>query len=228
MRFIALLCLLTTAYAFSDEALPAPYNTLKEILPFDSGGWYANASPMEALLKSKSAKIVIELGSWKGTSTRHIAGCLPEDGRVYAVDHWFCPPYDDPNSIGCANENIYTLYQQFLSNVIHAKLTHKITPIRMTTGEALVVFMDQDIKPDLIYVDSAHDEVSVYQDIAMYFPLVKGHGVICGDDWGWGIGWGYTADHLPVQSAVIRYAEENNLLIEVHNQNFWILYEQNP
>lgn len=226
MKFFILFYFLCATYLIANEDLFAPYNTLKEVLPFDPGGWYRNSKPMEALLKKFSAKVVIELGSWKGTSTRHIAECLPEDGLVYAVDHWFCSPFDVPNSIGCTGEDVYSLYPQFLSNVIHAKLTHKIVPVKMTTFEAIEFFLARDINPDLIYVDASHDEESVYRDIAIYFPLVRGHGVICGDDWSWGIGWGYTADHLPVQSAVKRYAEENDLSIEVDNKNFWVLCEK--
>jgi len=56
-------------------------------------------------------------------------------------------------------------------------------------------------------------------DISEYYPLVKGHGIICGDDWGWG-------EDFPVMRAVKRFAVENNLRIEVPNGWIWVLYEQ--
>jgi hypothetical protein len=66
-------------------------------------------------------------------------------------------------------------------------------------------------------VGRAHDEVNVYNDISLYFPLVKGHGIMCGDDWGWG--------DLGVQRAVKRFALENNLSISLYGNWFWVLNE---
>lgn len=91
-------------------------------------------------------------------------------------------------------------------------------PVKATTNEAISFFYDLQIKPDLIYVDAAHDEESVYQDIVNYFPLVKGHGVICGDDYSWGDGG--------VKRAVNRFAKENGLIVVTSWDWFWFLKEQ--
>ncbi len=193
---------------------PFPYNTLKEILPYDERGMYINAAPMEKLIKERGVKTVVELGCWLGKSTRHIASHLPSGGIVFAVDHW----------LGSAEHQqsveIPYLYEQFLSNTIHAKLTHKIIPKRMTTLAAAEEFKKEKLIPDLVYVDASHDEQSVYADLAAYFPLIKGHGIICGDDWGWGAGSGF-----PVCTAVHRFAMQNSLRIEVIDGWFWILHE---
>jgi predicted O-methyltransferase YrrM len=166
---------------------------------------------MEKLLHERKAKVVIELGSWMGKSTRHIAKTLPEDGIVYAVDHWLGNPQSRINT----PQLIPTLYEQFLSNMIHANLTHKVVPLRMTTQEAIGYFYANNIVPDLIYVDASHEEEDVYQDIVSYYPLIEKKGVICGDDWSFG--------DLPVQRAVKRFAKENNLDIAVSNGWFWEL-----
>lgn len=195
-------------------ALPYPYDTLKEILPYNGSGMYINAAPMERILKERGVKIVIELGSWLGKSTRHIASVLPEDGVVFAVDHW----------LGSAEHQqsveLSVLYEQFLSNTIHAGLASKIIPMKMTTLEAAEEFRKKGPTPDLVYVDASHDEESVYADLTAYFFLVQGYGIICGDDWGWGADKGF-----PVRRAVIRFAKENQLRIELHDAWFWILYE---
>jgi hypothetical protein len=101
--------------------------------------------------------------------------------------------------------------------VIHAGLTDKIIPIKMSSQTAAELFRDQNIIPDVVYVDGDHEEVAVYADISAYFPLVKGHGFICGDDWNGG-------DGLPIKKAVERFAQENNLLIHVTGE-FWLLTE---
>lgn len=220
MKKLALLLFAISQFCFGQE-MPSPYNELEEILPYNDHGWYINGDAMEALIREKNAKVVVELGSWLGTSTRHIASHLPENGIVYAVDHW----------LGSADHDIFSpdyfpelyailpiLYEQFLSNVIHADLTKKIVPIRKNTLEAVSYFHENGIKPDIIYVDASHDEESVYNDLVAYYPLVKGHGTLCGDDWGWGEG-------LPVMKAVERFARENNLRVEIPNNWMWVLYE---
>lgn len=188
--------------------LPSPYDTV-ELLPFDGQSLYSNAVAMEALIKERNVKTVIEVGSWLGASTRHIAQTLPFDGKVYAVDHWLGG--DDQHPLNHLNVKLPTLYAQFLSNVIHAGLTDKIIPVKMDSIAASKVL---NVSPDLVYVDASHGEQDVYDDIVAWYPFVKGHGVICGDDWGWG-------HDRPIQKAVGRFALENNLSI---HQNGWFWY----
>lgn len=193
--------------------LPAPYDAV-DLLPFNAQGWYSNAETVEELIKKGNVKVVIEVGSWLGASTRHIAQTLPEDGIVYAVDHW----------LGSANEDntvfdMDNLYRQFLSNVIHAELTHKIIPIRMPSIEAAEMLK---VKPDLIYIDATHDFEHVLLDLNIWYPFVKGHGILCGDDYFW--------DHHnhqtgPVKSAVDMFARENNLIVK-HDKWMWYLEEK--
>lgn len=76
------------------------------------------------------------------------------------------------------------------------------------------------VSPDIIYIDACHWEDEVYADLKAYFPLVKGHGVLCGDDWNW--------RDMSVKKAVTRFAKEYNLKLEVADNNwFWILREKN-
>lgn len=84
----------------------------------------------------------------------------------------------------------------------------------MSTLEAVELFRNEGIQPDLIYVDASHDEDSVYKDLQAYFPLIKGRGILCGDDWAWGT----------VRSAIERFAKENALRIEASHY-FWVLRE---
>jgi len=201
-----LLCLIVPL--FLNASLPPPYDTV-EVLPFNPQGWYSNGPSMEYVLKSTNAKVVIEVGSWLGLSTRHIARTIPEDGVVYAVDHWLGTPSEDNSVFDMAN-----LYRQFLSNVIHENLTHKIVPLRMSSIEAAATLQ---IKPDVVYVDATHEYNEVYEDITLWFPFVKGHGVLCGDDYN----WGYEAS---VKRAVDRFARENNLI--VHDDGWFWYYEE--
>ncbi len=156
--------------------LPVPYNFIED-LPFDEHGWFLNQAPLEAIIQKHKPKTVIEIGSWLGSSTRFIAKLLPEKGMVYAIDTWKGTAIEEAT---LKDPRIPILYQLFLSNVKHANLTHKITPIRM---ESLEAARSITIKADLIYIDASHDTASVYNDIIAWVPHLKEGGVMTGDDW---------------------------------------------
>lgn len=204
----------------SIEALPAPYNQLDSILPYHPHGWYNNKSEIEMLFKRNKPKIVVELGSWLGLSTCHMANLLRGDGKVYAIDHWLGtwlpnrPNQDEYDSF------LPTLYEQFLSNVIHQGLSYNIIPWKMTTTEASQKMRSEAISIDLIYIDAAHDEKSVYEDLSNWYPLIRKGGVICGDDWAYGAQDGY-----PVRRAVGHFIKEHQLKLEMSKNNFWMFYK---
>ena len=73
-----------------------------------------------------------------------------------------------------------------------------------------------NVKPDLVYIDGHHTFEAVYEDLTAWYPFVKGHGILAGDDWQTSEG---------VYHAVRQFAQENNLQIVAHN-NFWRLCEK--
>lgn len=213
-KLLSLLCclsLISTAYTEKREDLPEPYNTI-DVLAYDPQGWYANTQEMANLLQSRPVKTVIEVGSWLGSSTRHIASVLPTGAKVYAIDHWLGSEEHQPGGSAYYTALPY-LYQQFLSNVIHANLTDKIIPLRMTSLEAAqYLSINLDTPADIVYLDASHDTISVYNDMCAWYPFVEGHGILCGDDWTW----------KSVRKAVKKFAEKKHL--KVHSSgNFWYL-----
>ena len=214
LRFLCFIFLipiffLSTIRGYTDNHLPAPYNQISP-LPFDPQGWFANGEQLESLLKSRKVKIIIEVGSWLGLSTRHMASRLPSGGKLYAVDHWLGSIEHQTRPE--FSELLPHLYEQFLSNVIHAQLTDVIIPIRMDSRSAADYL--KSVSPDLIYIDAGHDTASVYADLTTWFPYVQGHGVLCGDDWAWD----------SVRAAVNHFAFEHNLKVE-SSGFFWRLVE---
>lgn len=191
----------------SQAHLPEPYRSVR-LLPFNPGGWYVNGRQIEAIFKENTINTAIEVGCWLGLSTRHIATLLQPNGKLYAIDHW----------LGSVEHQglpgLSTLYEQFLSNVIHAGLTNAIVPIRMNSLAAVEQIKLMGVVPDFIYIDASHDTDSVFADLNAWFPLVKGHGIICGDDWTWG----------SVRAAVEMFALLNQLTIDA-SDNFWRLVE---
>lgn len=184
------------------DALPPPYDSAP-ILPFRDEGWYGHQAFFETYIRRHNVKTIIEVGVWLGKSACHMAKCLPDDGVIYAVDHW----------LGCAEQQpgqsywspvLPKAYEYFLSNVIQQGVASKIIPVRMESTKAA---MELPIQADLIYIDASHDTDSVYADLRAWFPHVKPGGILCGDDW----------HHPPLRAAVYRFAQEEGLEIELNS-----------
>jgi len=192
---------LVSGAIFADE-MPEPYCSIK-VLPFDGHGWFGNAPQLLNAMEDKQIETVIEVGSWLGSSTRFLADYVAQEGKVYAIDTWRGSDED----IHKQDPRLAYLYQQFLSNVIHAGLTNVIIPCRMKSLEAASALQ---VQADLIYLDAAHDMLSVHNDIINWYPHLKPNGIMCGDDWTW----------PSVQDGVRAAAAKLNLTIAAE-ENFW-------
>jgi predicted O-methyltransferase YrrM len=156
-----------------------PYNI--ELLPLNIEGWFKNECKygLANLIYRAQPKVFIELGSWMGESAISIARAIPENGILYCVDTWM-------GSKEHANDpKLLTLYNQFLSNIVHTGLKNKVVPIQMRTDEAITYFYMNNILADAIYIDASHEYEDVVKDIENYWPIVRPGGVLCGDDHDW-------------------------------------------
>lgn len=191
-----------------------PYTDLEQILPPNVTGWLGNQcrDSLTRTIKNTEPKIMVELGSWLGLSSIFIAKQLKPGAKLYCVDHW-------KGSIEHVNNPLVkTLYQQFLSNIIHAGLTLVIIPVKMTTLEAARYLK---IEPDLIYLDASHIETDVFNDIMAWYPKLSSKGILCGDDYGWAR-LGYPS----VKAAVDRAALILGKKVMVEGGTFWWLSEE--
>lgn len=200
-----IVCLSTLVFA-----LPEPYKSI-QVLPPDMHGWFReeNQKNLKQFIEKYQPTVVVELGSWLGSSAFYMAKLMKKDSFLYAVDNWTAEGdtsiLNDQDS--AVKKRIPTLYQQFLSNVIHMNLTDKIIPVRMKTVEAA---QSLNIKVDLIYIDASHDEESVFNDIMSWYPKLKKGGMMCGDD----------AFFSGVRKAVERTSEILNTRLHIDG-NFW-------
>lgn len=205
-----LLCVFSgSAYAVPGN-MPEPYRSIKK-LPFDPHHYLMeiNRAELIRLVTKYQPRTIVEVGVWLGTSASVMASCMPEGGKLYAVDHWL-GSYDHQDNPHLKNKS---LYQQFLSNVIHNGLTDKIVPVRMDSLEAVSVL---DVEADMIYIDASHDEASVYKDIMAWYPKLKKGGLFCGDDYGWA-GVGYRSVKAAVDRAIVDLGVE----LKVVGNWFW-------
>ena len=189
----------------------------KPDVPPDTHGWFqrSNEEVMKHLL-SDETKLIIELGSWLGKSTRFMAEQAP-NAQIIAIDHWEGSPEHQNRSD--VKDKLPRLYETFLVNLWEYK--NRVKPLRMTTKEGLRDCYESRLKPDVIYVDAAHDYDGVMDDLKAakgYFP----DALLVGDDWNWINNNDDSHTKHSVRQAVIDYAYKNNLLLHVFMNVWWM------
>jgi hypothetical protein len=107
-------------------------------------------------------------------------------------------------------QNFDRIYKQFCVNITSKELNKQIVPLPMTSSSAAELMSALDVKVDMVYIDAGHREREVYADLQDWWPLTNK--VIVGDD--------YNSSWPGVISAANRFAEENNLQLEVIDSKF--------
>lgn len=186
-----------------------PYVNEDKVLPFAESDFFVNQKPLAKLIQSKNIKNAVEVGAWFGKSTIFIANLLPPEGVVYAVDSWIGYPKEQYK----ITKNVY---QQFLSNIIHSKLTESICPLRMTSISASKVFKNYCDFIDLIYIDGDHSYYSVYSDLAAWKPHLSPNGVICGNL------YSKFNESQTIKKAVEDFCKDNKLNV-IYEEDLWII-----
>jgi predicted O-methyltransferase YrrM len=149
------------------------------------------------VLPKVNARVVIEVGSWRGRSASVLAEHFRRnniDGAVICVDTWLGSlehyQADAPSDWSMApylQGGYPTLYHQFIANLTHLGLIDYIVPIPNTSIMAARWLARLGIQADFVYIDASHEREDVAADLKAYFPLVRQGGVFAGDDYmsGW-------------------------------------------
>jgi len=129
----------------------------KPVFPFDDRGWFP-VSNQETLLQhlNKDTKLIIELGSWLGLSTRWMLDQAP-NAHIVCIDHW----QGSPDTV----EQEPNLYEKFLSNCWDYR--ERISIFKGNTENTLPYLLSLGLTPDLVYIDAGHDYDSASRDIRL-------------------------------------------------------------
>jgi len=163
-----------------------PYAGL-ELLAFNGHGWASTGEAFPTIINKIKPKLIVEVGTWMGGSTRYMAKLAKEhnpDVEVVAIDtflgsveHWSKESYLMTLKNGRPN-----IYEQFLSNCIHQQLWENITPFPIDSINGYEFLKLKKVVPDLIYIDAGHDYASVSADLERWSELLPSGGVLIGDD----------------------------------------------
>lgn len=156
----------------------------------------------------RDAKLVVELGSWLGDSTRWFCDWCP-DATVVAVDTWL----GSVEHLLKRRDLLPVLYDTFLSNCWEYR--DRLIPFRNTSLAALNFLSKLKLKPDVIYFDSDHSFwglLSELETVNSLFPQA----MLVGDD--------YTAENT-VGEALKAFADRSRYKIEASNYT-WIVRDE--
>lgn len=156
----------------------------------DLQGWRSSHKYLGQAIDEVDARIVIEIGVWKGGSVATLAQHLKArggDGVVIAIDtwlgsseHWLRDQWFD--HLG-AEFGRPTMQRQFMTNMVKAGLQDLVVPLPLDSLNAALVIAGRDIKADVIHLDGAHDYASVLADLEAWWPLLQPGGILIGDDY---------------------------------------------
>ena len=195
-----------------------PYEGL-EVLSADFQGWSSTSPIFEEVIKELQPKLIIEVGTWKGCSAIHMAKtCLKyyDDFEIICIDtflgsveHWL----DQGGALFNGLKNGRPMiYEQFLSNVVHSNLQRYITPLPIDSSNGYEILSKLDVQADLIYIDAAHDYVSVRLDLTHYANCLRSGGYLLGDDW----------FHEPIKQAAYDTFESEKIIEKSRDKFLWI------
>jgi predicted O-methyltransferase YrrM len=131
---------------------------------------------------------IAEIGSWMGRTSIVMGLALRDSGqtgrRIYAID-----PH-----VGSEEHQEYIAHHgptfaEFRRNVSDAGLDALVEPLVMRSVDGASQLAARGARLRLTFIDGAHDEASVREDIEAFLPLMQPRGVValhdCGPDGGW-------------------------------------------
>lgn len=182
---------------------PSPFDcVLRRDLPAPDHSYLHTNVPsefLEDLLRKLKASFLIELGSFKGGSARRIAaaaaGSLTGEGKpcLLCVDTFLgdTAMWLDHNGWRqwlMMKHGLPQLYMQFLANVWEVR--NIVLPLPLSSLCALRALQRLTVRGDVpladfIYLDAAHEMGETLLEMVQAFRLLRGGGILLGDDLDW-------------------------------------------
>lgn len=199
---------------YSDEDI---YRAFRDV-PGDNGYPHTRLDQrvVDAVIDAVQPRLWVEVGTMLGGSALVAARRLADRGMqcpVVCIDP-FCGDVnmwawerdlrakDEWRFLKLA-DGAPTIRERFMANVCAEGLEDAICPIPVTgtIGMKLLKKLHDDdrlsTRPDVIYLDAAHEEGETLLEVEAAWQLLNDGGVLFGDDWNW---WG-------VQSDVLKFAQ---------------------
>lgn len=157
-----------------------PWPDTRPELKFDPHGWCRpeHRDVLKGRLHSNT-RLIIELGSWLGQSTRLLLAMAP-NATVVCVDTW--KGSSDMLGNPEAEQRLSMLYDQFLAN--QWEWRQRVIPLQLDSRDGLREVKAHGLTPDLVFLDTEHTTAHVIEELELAHALFPS-AMINGDDWGW-------------------------------------------
>jgi predicted O-methyltransferase YrrM len=125
---------------------------------------------------------VVEVGSWQGYSTSFLASAVRDSGNgvLYAIDHFRGNVGKEQHYV-VGRPDLSDLRVGFERNLRERQLWSHVRLLDMPNEEAVQHLQDVGVR--LLFIDGDHTEAGVERDIRLFFPLVRGGGIVVFDDY---------------------------------------------
>lgn len=143
-------------------------------------------APFASELKfDPSAKrTIVEIGIFEGASTCWWSDNLLDhpESQLYSIDPF--TGSEEHHASDSMRQLLPTLEATARRNIDLSKNASKVNIIKGCSWDVFPIlskFLDQ--KVDILYIDGAHDAVSICRDSSLFYPLVKPGGAVIWDDY---------------------------------------------
>jgi len=133
---------------------------------------------------------ILEVGSYEGRSATWIADNLlnHNDSRLWCIDTFQGSiEHREGTDEYTKVENLENLYTTFLSNIAICNNPNKIITIKDDSQIVMPNLSNNEMKFDIIYIDSSHETEHVLSDGIHAFNMLKPGGLIIFDDYEWSL-----------------------------------------
>lgn len=141
-------------------------------------GWMSWDELAHLAERARDAKCIVELGSWKGRSTKALA--MQTKGKVYAVDSWRGSGDGDATGVEADKRGAATIKGEFYDNVATLHLNVVVTDCEHAFAGTALKHVTGEV--DFAFIDGDHAYEHVKRDIVTCLDLMAPGGIISGHD----------------------------------------------
>jgi hypothetical protein len=157
-----------------------PWPKEKPQVPPRDHGWFNGRRDLPQFCNDKQT-LIIEVGTWMGKSAKFWLNSAP-NAHLICIDTW--AGSEEHHKKPETAKLLPTLYETCQVNLWPWR--DRCTMVRLDSAEGLhLCGKELGLRPDLVYIDAAHDAESVFTDLNLSLEGFPG-AQITGDDWPWG------------------------------------------
>jgi len=131
----------------------------------------------QQVLSATNAKIMVEVGVWKGDYAKQVLEQCESIERYYMIDPWaMLPDWNKPFNV--ETQVFDDVYAEAMEKTAFA--SEKVVVLRGRTKEVIDEIPDESL--DFAYIDGDHTLRGITIDLIKLFPKMKKNGLIGGDD----------------------------------------------